>query len=177
MTMPDRQTNGMRREKFFGKYRGRVVDNLDPLGRGRLRVQVPQVLGTVEVWATPCVPYAGKNVGIFALPPTDTGVWVEFEAGDPSFPIWTGCFWGSGDIDRLDALPHIKFWKTEKFTLRVDDTIGEIVIENAAGSSITISAIEVSSKSAFVRAEATGGKKTELGPVSFSVNNGAFEVL
>lgn len=164
-------------DKFFGKYRGRVRDNLDPLGRGRLRVQVPQVLGDVEVWALPCVPFAGDGVGFFAMPPTGTGVWVEFEAGDPSFPIWVGCFWGDGEIDRADSLPTVKFWKTDKFTLRVDDLLGEISVENSSGSSIKITAIDITTKAPFVRSEATGGKKTELSAISFSVNDGAFEVL
>jgi uncharacterized protein involved in type VI secretion and phage assembly len=134
-------------------------------------------MGDVEVWAMPCVPYAGDGVGFYAMPPTGTGVWVEFEAGDPSFPIWVGCFWADGEIDSSDATPTVKFWKTDRFTLRVDDTVGEITIENATGSSITISALAIESKSVSVKCEATGGKKTELSAISFSVNDGAFEVL
>ena len=176
--MPEqRSRNGGERTKYFGKYRGRVTDNEDTLGRGRVRVQVPQVLGDANVWAVPCVPYAGDGVGFYSIPPKGAGVWVEFEAGDPSYPIWTGCFWGENQIERADANPRIKFWKTEKFTLRIDDSVGEIVIENEAGSSIKISATEILSESAFVRAAATGGKKTELGAVSFKVNDGALEVL
>ena len=163
--------------KFFGKYRGRVTDNRDPLLRGRLKLQVPQVLGTSEVWALPCVPYAGKDVGFFALPKTGTSVWVEFEAGDPSYPICTGMLWALGDIAPADAIPDVKFLKTEKFTLRIDDALGEVTIENQAGSQIVIGALDVKLKASSVTAEATGGKKTELTAVSFSVNNAALEVL
>lgn len=163
--------------KFYGKYRGLVVDNRDPLLRGRLKVQVPQVLGTSEVWALPCVPYAGQGVGFFALPKTDTAVWVEFEAGDASYPIWTGTLWALGDLDPLEAVPEVKFLKTDKFTLKIDDLIGEITIENQAGSQVVIGPLEVKIKSAAVTTEATGGKKTELSAVSFSVNSAALEVL
>ena len=84
--------------KFYGKYRGTVTDNQDSLARGRVKVQVPQVLGDAEVWALPCVPYAGKDVGFFAMPKKGAMVWVEFEAGDASYPIWTGSSWALGEV-------------------------------------------------------------------------------
>jgi hypothetical protein len=163
--------------RFFGKYRGTVTDNRDPLTRARLKVQVPQVLGDAEVWALPCVPFAGKDVGFFALPKTGTMVWVEFEAGDPSYPIWTGAMWALGDITPEDAVPDVKFLKTEKFTLRIDDVVGEITISNQGGTQITLGAVELNLKSSTVTTEASGGKKTELTAVSFSVNDAALEVL
>lgn len=162
--------------KFFGKYRGTVTDNRDTLARGRLKVQIPQVLGDAEVWALPCVPYAGKDVGFFAMPKTGSMVWVEFEAGDASFPIWTGSTWALGDIAADDASPDIKFFKTDKFTLRIDDAAGEIIISNQGGSQIKLSSNEINIKSSQVTTEASGGKKTELGSSSFSVNDGALEV-
>ena len=70
------------RPHYFGKYRGTVANNLDPLGRGRLQVSVPAVLGDVSAWAMPCVPYAGPNLGFYTMPEIGTGIWVEFEAGD-----------------------------------------------------------------------------------------------
>ena len=47
--------------RFYGKYRGIVVDNQDPSKLGRLKLRVPSVLGkdVVTGWATPCVPYGG----------------------------------------------------------------------------------------------------------------------
>src|SRR5262245_30493105 len=91
-----RQMREEQRSEFFGKYKGLVVENQDPEKRGRLQVQVPQVLGDLKVWATPCVPYAGKDKGLFLMPDKKTGVWVEFEAGNASLPIWSGCFWTDG---------------------------------------------------------------------------------
>ncbi len=165
------------RSQFFGKYRGRVVDNDDPEMRGRLKVVVPQVLENVEVWALPCVPFAGKDMGFYTMPEKGTGVWIEFEAGDASFPIYSGFFWNKNDIASADAKPTIKFFKTKKFTLRIDDSVGEILIENDSGSQIKMTATEISTKSSTVKTEGAGGKKTELTAVSFNVNNGAFEVL
>lgn len=86
--------------KFYGKYRGLVTDNADPLGLARIRAQVPAFAGvSLETWALPCVPYAGdggdgRPVGLHLIPPPGAHVWIEFEGGDPSFPIWTGCYWG-----------------------------------------------------------------------------------
>jgi hypothetical protein len=81
---------------FYGKYRGSVVDNVDPLGTGRLLVSVPDVFGLFPTsWAMPCVPLGGLQSGVFVRPPQQAGVWVEFEGGNPDHPIWTGFFWGS----------------------------------------------------------------------------------
>jgi uncharacterized protein involved in type VI secretion and phage assembly len=81
--------------KYYGKYRGFVVDVSDPEKRGRVRVSVPSVLGEEEMaWALPCVPYGGgADYGLFAVPPVGSQVWVEFEEGELFQPIWSGTFW------------------------------------------------------------------------------------
>src|SRR5262245_13830722 len=85
------------RRRYFGKYKGVVVNNVDPLFIGRLQVIVPDVASLVPTtWAMPCVPVAGINMGMFSPPLMGSGVWVEFEHGDPSKPIWVGCYWGLG---------------------------------------------------------------------------------
>ena len=82
--------------KYFGKYRGSVVVNDDPLKMGRIQAQVPDVLGSAtSSWAMPAVPLAGPQVAHYVIPPVGAGIWVEFEQGDKSYPIWTGCWWGS----------------------------------------------------------------------------------
>ena len=83
-------------EKFYGKYRGLVLNNIDPMQMNRLLVQVPDVAGLIPItWAMPCVPVAGIQNGMVALPMIGSGVWIEFEHGDADYPIWVGCFWGS----------------------------------------------------------------------------------
>lgn len=82
--------------RYLGKYRGTVVVNVDPMRMGRIQVQVPDVLGnTPSSWAMPCLPVAGPQMGHYVVPPIGAGVWVEFEQGDVSYPIWTGCWYGS----------------------------------------------------------------------------------
>ena len=81
--------------RYYGKYRGTVIENIDPEQIGRILVLVPDVLGlTPSSWAMPCVAAAGIQAGMFIVPPIGSGVWVEFEQGDPDYPIWTGGFWG-----------------------------------------------------------------------------------
>jgi uncharacterized protein involved in type VI secretion and phage assembly len=96
MTHPIKDpVTGIRR--YYGKYRGTVRVNVDPMNEGRLLLKVADVNGfaITTTWALPCVPIAGINNGFFALPLVGSSVWVEFENGDPDFPIWVGCFWGS----------------------------------------------------------------------------------
>lgn len=82
--------------KFYGKYRGVVINNIDPLQRGRIIAQVPDVSGLVSnTWALPCVmPNTSRKLGS-GLPAVGAAVWMEFEQGDPSHPIWSGCFFGN----------------------------------------------------------------------------------
>jgi len=84
------------KERYWGKYRGTVLNNVDPMRTGRVQVQVPDVLGlSLSGWAMPCVPMTGAQAAIFTVPPIGAGVWVEFEHGDPDFPIWVGGFFGT----------------------------------------------------------------------------------
>ena len=162
--------------RFYGKYRGVVADNVDPTKSGRLQVSVPAVMGDAPVWAMPCVPYAGSSVGLFLMPDVGTGVWVEFEAGDPNHPIWVGCFWGVGQIDAADAVPTVKFLKTTTVTIRIDDLAGELEITNQAGSSFKLTPLEIEQKSRTIT-QTTDVTKTVLDTVRFDVNNGAFTVV
>lgn len=162
-------------ERFFGKYRGLVVANQDSEGRGRLQVQVPTVMGEQPVWALPCVPYAGDGVGLYAMPPVGAGVWVEFEGGDPNFPIWVGCFWADGQIAAADANPDIKFWRTDGAFIRIDDLEGSVTIETSDGTVLTLGNGQISLEAGEVRASANGASLT-LNAGGLDVNNGAFSV-
>lgn len=113
----------------YSKYRGKVVDNLDPLGLGRIIALAPSVSEFPLSWAVPCVPFAGPGVGFFALPPIGANVWIEFEAGDPNYPIWTGCFWSEGEAPVQPAIPTTLVLKTELVTLMIDDGAGEVRLE------------------------------------------------
>ena len=84
-----------RTNRYYGKYRGTVFNNVDPEQRGRIQAIVPDVQGLVPTtWALPCVPMAGIEQGVFMIPQLKSAVWIEFEQGDPDYPIWCGGFWG-----------------------------------------------------------------------------------
>lgn len=83
--------------RHYGKHRGYVHAVEDPEGRGRIRAIVPALLGesTPTGWAEPALPYAGPDQGLFTVPDLGAGCWIEFEQGDLSRPIWSGCWWGA----------------------------------------------------------------------------------
>jgi hypothetical protein len=126
-------------DRWYGKYRGLVADNQDPLKQGRLKAIVPEVLGAEQTgWALPCTPYAGTTSGLYAIPPLGAGVWIEFEGGVPERPIWVGAWWMPGEAP-LDAhmappQPTTKILRTELgLTLALDDLKQEVTITDAAG--------------------------------------------
>jgi uncharacterized protein involved in type VI secretion and phage assembly len=171
------------RSRFYGKYRGLVKDNADSTGRGRLKVQVKSVCGEEAVWAMPCVPYAGDGVGFVALPEAETGVWVEFEGGDPSYPIWTGFFWASDEAPE-NADPQVKLWKTGKATLKLHDGDDTILAETSSGARVELGQDVVSEAgTAKHTVGATGvvseqgSGKVEVLPGVVKVNNGSVVVV
>lgn len=93
-------------KQYFGKYRGLVLNNLDPMQLGRILAQVSAVPAMATNWAMPCVPYPAPNAPhTLSIPPINTDVWIEFEGGDPNFPIWTGCFWSQGQPPLITTSP------------------------------------------------------------------------
>ena len=161
--------------RFHGLYRGLVTDNADPTRRGRLKVSVPAVMGDAQVWALPCTPYAGDRVGFFALPDVGVGLWISFEAGHANHPVWMGCFWGDNQIDAADAVPSVKFLRTSKLRIRIDDDAGELLIENDTGSSLRITSMDIT-QSAHTVTQKTDSTRTVLDAIKFDVNDGAFTV-
>jgi hypothetical protein len=124
----------------------------------------------------PCAPYAGSGVGFFAIPPVGANVWVEFEAGNPDYPIWSGCFWGAGEAPAQPAIPQMKVFKTDGITLTLSDLPGaggftlEVnppVVATPLKMVFNASGIELSN----------GAASVKLSPVSVSLNNGALEVI
>lgn len=135
--------------RFYGKYRGLVSINVDPLNRGRLKALVPEVLGEVpSSWALPAAPYAGTGAGFFAVPMVGAGVWIEFEAGDPSRPIWSGAWWASGEVPMTEkgtpARQNVKILRSDfGLLVALDDLAQTITLADAAGLNLmTIKVLE-----------------------------------
>jgi uncharacterized protein involved in type VI secretion and phage assembly len=167
-------------EKFYGKYRGTVLNNVDPMQQGRLQVQVPDVAGLIPTsWAMPCVPVAGIQNGMMALPIIGSGVWVEFEQGNSDYPIWTGCFWGSAaEVPALalatpPGLPAITFQTPLQNGVTVSDLPGPsggIMLKSATGATLIVNDTGI-----YIQ-NGKGATITLVGP-SVNINNGALVVI
>jgi uncharacterized protein involved in type VI secretion and phage assembly len=135
-------------KKFYGKYRGTVINNIDPLQMGRIQASVPDVSNIIPTsWAMPCVPLAGKQSGTYMVPQIGAGVWIEFEQGDPDHPIWVGGFWGVvAEVPALalagvPASPSIVLQTTLQNSIVVSDLpgpAGGIILKSTTGASIIV---------------------------------------
>jgi len=163
---------------YFGKYRGTVKNNIDPMFMGRVQVSCPAVLGEGNLsWAMPSVPLSGKQMGVFVVPVNDAKVWVEFEGGDPDYPIYSGGFWGLGELpsDALTGLPtapSIVLATNGKNTITLNDLpgVGGITLKASSGASITINDLGITIDNG------KGAKITMMGP-NLDMNGGAFTVI
>jgi uncharacterized protein involved in type VI secretion and phage assembly len=163
--------------RHYGKYRG-VVSDAKPDKFGGIEVLCPAVTGPeTPIRALPCVPYAGANVGFRFLPEVGTKVWIEFEGGNPSLPIWVGCFWNENEFDRMQDPPNIKIIKTEKITIEIDDEAGSIIIEHANGTVFKIEGNAITSSAAGKITQQVNAMKTTLDTTKFDVHDGAMSII
>jgi len=166
--------------KFLGKYRGTVVDNIDPMQTGRLLVQVPDVTNILpSSWAMPCLPFAGIQSGFYAVPEIGSTVWVEFEQGNPDYPIWVGCFWETAaQVPALalaapPGLQQIVVQTVSQNTLLISDVpgpTGGILLKSSTGALISVS------DTGITISNGQGATILMTGP-SVTVNEGALEVI
>ncbi len=166
--------------KFYGKYRGVVLNNVDPMQMARIQVQVPDVLGIgLSSWAMPCVPLAGKQSGTFMVPQIGAGVWVEFEQGDQDFPIWVGGFWGSAAevpalaLAGLPVSPSIVLQTGSQNTLMLSDLpgpTGGILLKSTSGALISINEVGITISNG-------QGATIMLNGPAVNINQGALTVI
>jgi hypothetical protein len=171
-------------QRFYGKYRGLVVENIDPEQIGRVLVTVPDVLGVIpSSWAMPCVPAAGIQAGCFIIPPIGSQVWVEFEQGDSNYPIWTGGFWGLvAEVPVLATAPpaippgqNIVLQTSGQNMIMVSDApptpaTGGIVLKSVSGAMIVVN------ETGIYISNGQGATITMVGP-AVTVNLGALSVI
>jgi hypothetical protein len=168
-------------ERFFGKYRGTVINNVDPMQLGRIQAQVPAVSSLMPTsWCLPSYPIAGTGSGMSFVPQLKSGVWIEFEGGDPDYPIWTGCFYGIGAERPKEALasnplsPSIVFQTQLSQVIAISDmpptpASGGIVLKSTTGVSIIVN------DSGIYISNGKGASIQLIGPV-VNINNGALIV-
>lgn len=167
-------------QRYYGKFRGVVANNIDPLQKGRVQVQVPDVLGiSMSSWAMPCVPFAGTQSGVYVVPQIGAGVWVEFEQGNPDYPIWVGGFWGSAAevpalaLAGLPASPSIVLQTGGQNTLTISDLpgpTGGILLKSTSGALISIN------ETGITISNGQGATIMLNGPV-VNINQGALTVV
>ncbi|MEY2521172.1 MAG: hypothetical protein QOF24_2931 [Verrucomicrobiota bacterium] len=167
-------------KRYFGKYRGTVINNIDPMQMGRLMVQVPDISGLIpSTWAMPCFPVTGKQMGVWVVPIIGSGVWVEFEQGDPDYPIWVGCFPGSAaDVPALALAgnplsPSIVLQTSLQNTLMISDLpgpTGGILLKTMTGALISINDIGITISNG------KGAIITMTGP-AVNINAGALTII
>jgi len=135
------------RSRFYGKYRGTVVDVNDPDGLGRITANVPEVLyEETSPWALPAVPFAGPSHGLVLIPEVGDGVWIEFEAGDPSRPIWSGGWWAKNELPKPGATDVRVLVTSAGHQLVFDDKNKEIKVVHSGGAEIKMTDNDVGVK-------------------------------
>jgi Type VI secretion system/phage-baseplate injector OB domain len=171
-------------KRFHGKYRGTVVNNLDPEQRGRIQAMVPAVSNVMlSNWAMPCVPMAGKEQGVFMVPQVGAGVWIEYEGGDPDKPIWVGGYWGSvAEVPKLALAPppippgqNIVIQSTLQNMVIISDAAptpvtGGIMLKSTTGAMIVVN------DTGIYISNGKGASITLIGP-TVTINNGALVVV
>ncbi len=142
----------MNDKEYFGKYRGTVINNIDPMQLGRIQVIVPDVAIIPSTWAMPCVPIAGIQMGMFMVPIIGSGVWVEFEQGDLDYPIWVGGFWGTAaEVPAMaravpPVVPGITLQTPLQNGLTISDVpgpTGGVLIKTTTGAMISVSDVGI----------------------------------
>ena len=166
-------------EKKYGKYRGVVLNNIDPEQRGRLLIQVPDVLGLgISSWALPCMPLSGMQMGTYFVPLIGAGVWVEFEGGDVDFPIWTGGFWSTAAevpalaLAGVPGVPNMVLQTSSQNTLLISDLpgpTGGIMLKSPTGASIIVNDTGI-----YIQ-NGKGASIVMTGP-TVTINNGALVI-
>lgn len=165
--------------RFYGKYRGTCLNNIDPMQIGRILALVPDVSHVMPTsWAMPCLPVTGVQNGVFTVPPIGAGVWIEFEQGDPDFPIWVGGYYSAADVPAMArAVPPGVSGFTVQTTLQNSLTIsdtpgptGGLMIKTTTGAMISVSDVGI------VISNGKGAQITMVGP-AVDINAGALTIV
>jgi hypothetical protein len=125
--------------RFPGLYLAQVETVED---QGYLQVSVPSIADQAKpdlfVWARPCFPY-----GHFFMPEKGDKVWLAFENGDPTAPVWLGVWYPQGKVPQeAQASPPVKrvIRSAKGHLVILDDTDGseQLVLQDKGGNRIEL---------------------------------------
>jgi len=170
--------NGHR--KYLGKYRGTVINNVDPMQIGRIQAMVPDVSALLpSSWAMPCFPAVGKQMGTYLVPQVGAGVWIEFEQGNPDYPIWVGGYFGlAAEVPALALAgvpgdPSMVLQTVAQNSIVISDLpgpTGGIMLKSATGATLIVNDTGI-----YIQ-NGKGASITLVGP-TVTVNDGALTVI
>lgn len=133
---------------------GRVVENADPLGLGRVRVQMMwQEAGSEKTpWIRLLQPHSGSGKGFYFVPEIGEEVLVGFQGGNAEKPYVIGTQYNgkekSGYADKENSIKAVhtrsghKLVFTEDESILITDKSGNEILLDTKGSNITITAPE-----------------------------------
>jgi uncharacterized protein involved in type VI secretion and phage assembly len=113
-------------------------------------------------WAMPCMPLAGMENGFYTVPQVGSGVWIEFEQGDPDWPIWVGCYWGS-----LAELP--------KPVLLTPPTMQQVVLQTVGQNALAIS--DMPGPTGGILLKSASGAMISINETGITISNGQGAVI
>jgi len=137
-------------KSVLGNYRAKVLDNVDPLKVGRVKVEIYPFFRGINSellpWAVPAMPIfngAGSGSGCLCIPSIGSYVWVFFEAGDIYQPVYFAeaqtRLHGVPSIVQSDNYVGKKALKTSgNFQIVIDDTAKTITITHPDGASLKV---------------------------------------
>ena len=155
--------------RFYGKYRGQVTDVDDPEQNCRVKALVPAVMGETEVgWALPAFAFAGPGYGQVLLPEVGDRVWIEFEAGNLNYPVWTGAFFIAGDRPEPSSHGARVIVSKKGHQLVLDDDADKLIVKHAMGATLEMTATEITLS--------VGASKMVMSLSAISFNDGVVKI-
>ena len=124
--------------RYYGVYRAVVLDNIDETNTGKIYIAIPHIQTGIQVWASPKSIGGGLSYGFkYLTPPKGEFVWVEFEYGDPTRPVWSYHPWARGEMPPELRSPDVIGIVTPKgHQIILNEDEDTLLIQLEEGSSI-----------------------------------------
>lgn len=127
----------------YGLYRAKVVERDDEHQRGRVKVQIPSVSGEGKSqWVEACMNTAYDGGGDISVPKVGDTVWIAFEEGNITKPVYVGNFFSAfkTPLKNYDQDTRVISWDNCRIEMKEEHlliTVGASSID-ITGSSVKI---------------------------------------